>query len=522
MVQNVLLGPGVTVSNILYNGNPAAIGSFQATGTNLGIDEGIVMTTGTVIAGEDGPHGPNDNGASGLDNGYGGSALLSSIISGGTTLNASILEFDFIPYSDTVSFKYVFGSEEYPEWVSAGFNDVFGFFITGPGIIGYQNIAQLPNGAGVVSIDNVSAVTNQQFFVDNGNGTQAPFNSSDAYIQYDGFTKVLKAFSEVQCGETYHLVIAIADVGDGQFDSGIFLEANSLSSPTPVQISYSLSAELFENPNWIAEGCVTSTVVIERETNIDEQLTVPLLVSGSAANGVDYTGIPTSITFNPGQAQVMFTIDVIQDGIVEGLENILLDFPLEDPCGNVTPVSIELFINDTQEVSVEITNPDIECPGENITLYAAAAGGLPPYTYLWNTGETENSISIVPSETGTYFVEVYDDCLNQLAFDTVIVNVPEYEPISIVTPDDISEICPNVSQTLTVEALGGTGNYVYSWTNAVGQVLSTAAELPISPMASTFFVVNVNDECGSNTSDTIFYEVTSPPLILFTLSLIHI
>ena len=60
LVQNILLGPGVTVSNILYNGSPAALGSFQASNTNLGIDEGVVLTTGTVIDNGDGPQGPNN------------------------------------------------------------------------------------------------------------------------------------------------------------------------------------------------------------------------------------------------------------------------------------------------------------------------------------------------------------------------------------------------------------------------------------------------------------------------------
>ena len=82
------------------------------------------------------------------------------------------------------------------------------------------------------------------------------------YIQYDGFTDVLEAVSQVECGQTYHLVIAIADVGDGQWDSGIFLEANSLSSLTPVDISYELSNQVYSEPNWMAEGCVTATVTL--------------------------------------------------------------------------------------------------------------------------------------------------------------------------------------------------------------------------------------------------------------------
>ena len=80
--------------------------------------------------------------------------------------------------------------------------------------------------------------------------------------------------------------------------------------------------------------------------------------------------IPPSITFNPGQSEVSFTIEVLLDGIMEGQENIVLDFPLSDPCGNITPVTIELFIQDLVEVTVEINNPEVGCPGENIVLTA--------------------------------------------------------------------------------------------------------------------------------------------------------
>ena len=210
LVQNVLLGPGVIVSNIMFNGSNAAIGSFSGTGTNLGINQGVIMTTGTILNNGSGPQGPNNLPSCGMDNNIGGSGLLSNNLIGGTqTYNAAILEFDFIPYSDTVKFKYVFGSDEYPEFAppnNSGFNDVFGFFISGPGIVGMQNIAQLPNNGGIVSINNVNAITHPQYFNANGDGNMAPYNSSPFYIQYDGFTDVLEAISQVQCGETYHLI----------------------------------------------------------------------------------------------------------------------------------------------------------------------------------------------------------------------------------------------------------------------------------------------------------------------------
>ena len=120
LVQNVLLGSGVTVSNVMYNGSPGAIGQFTANNTTLGITQGIVMTTGTVQATSSGPQGPNNQSNAGMDNNAPGSPLLTNQVLGGTqTFNAAILEFDFIPYADTVRFKYVFGSDEYPRVCSA-------------------------------------------------------------------------------------------------------------------------------------------------------------------------------------------------------------------------------------------------------------------------------------------------------------------------------------------------------------------------------------------------------------------
>ncbi|MEY4288643.1 MAG: hypothetical protein RLZZ30_731, partial [Bacteroidota bacterium] len=255
LVQNVLLGSGVTVSNVMYNGSPGAIGQFTANNTTLGITQGIIMTTGTVQATSSGPQGPNNQSNAGMDNNAPGSPLLTQVLGGTQTYNAATLEFDFIPYADTVRFKYVFGSDEYPEFAppnNSGYNDVFGFFISGPGIVGMQNIARLPNGGGIVSINNVNTVTNPQFFHFNGDGNSPPYNANPQYIQYDGFTHVLEAVSKVQCGQTYHLIIAIADAGDGQWDSGMFLEANSLSTKTPIEIDYTLSQQVYSNPDWLA------------------------------------------------------------------------------------------------------------------------------------------------------------------------------------------------------------------------------------------------------------------------------
>jgi gliding motility-associated-like protein len=515
LVQNILLGNGVTVSNVTYNGSPVAIAQFTAANTTLGINSGIVMTTGTTLPNGDGPQGPNDASGAGVDNNMGGFNLLSQAIQGTQTYNAAILEFDFIPYADTIRFKYVFGSDEYPEFAppnNTTYNDVFGFFISGPGITGFQNIAKLPNGA-VVSINNVNTITNPFYFVNNGDGNTAPYNQSPQYIQYDGFTKVLEAVSQVQCGQTYHLILAIADVGDGQWDSGIFLEANSLSTITPVEIDHTLSQQVFANPDWMAEGCVTTNVTLTRQSNLNQNLTIPIQLSGTATNGIDYSGIPASINFPPGQTTASFTIQSLTDALVEGLETLTLTFPITDPCGNITPLVLDLWIQDNQPMQVILTSSPITCPGDPVTINSQISGGVQPYTYQWSTGQNTGSMIFTPTTTQSVWLAVSDACTGIPAYDTILVTVPVLSPLTIQASPDVTEICPYIPATLGVQASGGSGQYTYVWT--INNVLSgTTDSLLVNPGSSSMYLITVTDNCGNTIQDSISYTILSPPLVL--------
>jgi gliding motility-associated-like protein len=517
LVQNILLGNGVTVSNVTYNGSPLAIAQFSATGTNLGISSGIVMTTGTTLPNGDGPQGPNNAAGAGFDNTTPGFPLLTNAIGGTPTFNAAVLEFDFIPYADTVRFKYVFGSDEYPEFAppnNTTYNDVFGFFISGPGIVGNQNIAKLPNGS-VVSINNVNGITNPFYYVNNGDGATAPYNSSPQYIQYDGFTKVLEAVSKVQCGQTYHLIIAVADVGDGQWDSGIFLEANSLSTLTPVDINYTLSQQVFPNPDWLAEGCVTAAVTLERQNNLSQALSIPVQLSGTATNGVDYNGIPASINFAPGQSTVNFTVTTLIDNMPEGLETLTITFPIADPCGNITPLVIDLFIQDNSPIQVQISGNPINCPGDPVNLNTLVSGGVQPYTYLWSTGQNTGSITLTPSATQQVSILVNDACGGATAHDTITVVVPILPPLALQLSPDIIEICPFIPATIGVQASGGTGQYTYSWTTN-GVFLGAQDSITVNPASSSVYTVTVTDQCANSIQDSLSYTITSPPLVAQT------
>ena len=164
LVQNVLVGGGVTTSAWSYTGGANSKGTFtNGAMTNLGLNSGIVLSTGTASL--------IDNPASyfmSLDLGLAGDAQLNAINNGTTTHDASILEFDFVPLSDTVKFRYVFGSEEYPNWVCSQYQDIFAFFVSGPNPAGGNytnyNIAQIPGTTLPVSVNSVNNGSIAQVF----------------------------------------------------------------------------------------------------------------------------------------------------------------------------------------------------------------------------------------------------------------------------------------------------------------------------------------------------------------------
>lgn len=214
-ISTILGGNCVQISNVTYNagnGTSALYSNFP------GFGDGIIITTGQAAFAV----GPNDESSAGIDNFLPGDLLLDQQIVGYQTYNATILEFDFVAsYSGNVSVDYVFGSEEYEEFVNSSFNDVFGFFVSGGNINGVQNIALIPGTTTPVAINNVNMLLNSQYYVNNDNGTE---------VEYDGFTVPLTATFYADSGMVYHLKIAIADAGDGVFDSAVFLKTSALNT----------------------------------------------------------------------------------------------------------------------------------------------------------------------------------------------------------------------------------------------------------------------------------------------------
>ena len=516
LVQNVLLGSGVTASNITYTGSAQAIGYFDATSTNVGIPTGVILTTGTclnstgggILGGPQGPHGPNNAGGAGVDNNEPGDPQL-AILGGTDSYNAAVLEFDFVPLSDTIKFNYVFGSEEYLEFVNGGVNDAFAFFLTGPNPAGgnynSQNIALVPGTNTPVTIDNVNNIANSAYYRDNGDGSNAPYNNSSYYVQYDGMTKVLQAFAKVECGQTYHIKIAISDIGDGVYDSGVFLEAGSFASPNPVTITNSLSFDGFSNNQTLVEGCADATITINR-TDASLADAYPVTISGSATMGTDFSNIPNSISFAAGQTTQTINVSAFLDAINESTETIQIDIDVPSNCGNTSTETILLDIHNVEPLNIDLPDVDIVCPNDPAVLTPNISGGFPHYNYLWSTGETSSSITVNPSSNTTYTLTVTDTC-GTTEVHNVNVNLIPYIPMTVDAGNDITVQCPSEISTLTGTVIDGAGPFSYSWSTG-DTILSTN----VSPLISSNYVLTVTDLCGNTVSDDVFVTVVLQPL----------
>ena len=478
-LAQMLAGPGITVSNATLTGSPAAAGSFDGSASNIGMNSGIILCTGPITLAP----GPNNTGSAGQDNGQPGNSQLNGL-AGANTFNAIVLEFDFIPLSNTIEFEYVFGSEEYPEWVNSGYNDAFAFFISGPGIAGQQNIALIPGTALPVTINNVNAGSYSQYYVNNAGG---------ASVQYDGFTTVLTATSPVQACETYHLKIMIADAGDGVWDSGVFLEEGSLTSSV-VEITTTTAT----SDSTAYENCSNATVTFTLSETLSTDYVVNFNVTGTATNGVDFPQIPTTVTIPANTLSTSFQIEPVYDGVIEGVETVIIDVQTS-VCGTDT---ILIYINDVSPVTVEAFGDTAFCGGTAM-LWASAQGGAGSHTYSWSNGMTTDTIFVSPNTTTTYTVTSNDFCAST-------VPEPSDQVTVTIDPTPVADAGPDIPYCAgDPVTLSGSGGADYNWFEIPSMTnVGNTASATLNPVGDVdYMMVAWFGSC----SDTDYVSITELP-----------
>ena len=433
MVNDVLSGQGVSASNITFTGDANQLGFFNGVISNIGLDSGLVISTGNV----------NDIPAGGalstdFNNTTGDPDLLTiakSVTSNPqagnitSTGDVATLEFDFAVVGDTVEFRFVFASDEYTQWINSVYNDIFSFFLSGPGISGpYNAPAGFPNGAvnvavvpgtqTPITISSIHPSLNQQYYI--GTPTGHSFN---------GFTTVLTAKYPVQCGGTYHFKFAIADCQDRTLDTGVLIEANSLTS-SGVGIS---AVTPFPN-NTLVEGCGSGEVYIIR-SDTSKNDTINLDITGNATSS-DYNapGLQSTVVFPTGADTITINIDALIDSQVEGVDTLYIQILGNTGCNMVT-----LLIEDYQPMEItSITDSINICtPAQTGEIEVAIKGGRGPFGYWWDNGAPSGATSYVkPEETTNYSVVVSDMCGNTVEGGPVQVWVQcKLEVANVFTPN---------------------------------------------------------------------------------------
>ena len=505
LIQSRLVGLGVTVSNVTFNGSSAnitsnQIGSFDAINgafTQLMLSGGIIMSSGKVSDAV----GPNTLPLASTSMGTPGDADLNAL-SGKTTHDAAVLEFDFIPIADTLKFQYVFGSEEFFQYCNSNYNDCFGFFLSGPGISGpYSNssinVAKMPDGVTDVTINNLCSNSLYQWC--NAPTTGWPscnFPRGDgAYFRYNGFSYVFTAWHVVQPCQVYHIKLAVSDAQDDVWDSGVFLQENSFSA-TGMSVS-----NTFTHPglaNAAIEGCSNATITFKLQVPTINNDTINYTIGGTATNGVDYTTIPNFVIIPAGMDSINLIIQPLMDNLTEGTESVILNIPITN-CSGTTNYHDTVYILDNFTLIANAGNDTSVCLGQSVTLHAQHTGGQPPYTYLWSNGSTVATTTVTPvAGSNIFYVDITDAC-SATTRDTVVVTGMS-QPF-VTNTNLIFQVCNG--QTTNIVLQSSAPGSTFTWTATCGNGNITGYS------AGSGLTINQTLFNAGTTIDTVIYHVTA-------------
>lgn len=516
MAQN-LVGVGVEIFNVEVTAADSSYAYYSSSNTEIGTSEGILLTTGRALNAIgpndetglpilDGPDGCGPNSTCALyDNDFPGSELLTLANGGLTTWDATTFEFDIVPQGDSLKFNFNFASEEYLEWVGSSFNDVFGFFISGPGVGVDVNIALVPGTSDAVAINNVNHIDNTEYFFDN----QDPLGQQ---IQYDGFTTGIKAeVGELTACETYHLKLIIADGSDHLYDSGVFI---STIESNPITITTSTLG----GTDFMVEGCNDGTVEFSSTFVPTEDIEVNFTLTGLAEFGVDYTTNPDlnlfydaledvyTLIIPSGQSSVSFDIFPIGDGLAEGQEEITISLVDQLCDGFEFQSSVDFSILDEIDVSITPETATI-CNGQCVTLTGSAVtDGMATFEWSPTDGlDDPSSLTVIacPTETTTYtLTSTLAGCVVS-ASATIDVTEPE------LTFDVTNITCIDGSTgAIDVTVLDANEPIEYTWT--FNDLFLTNAEDP-QDLEAGIYCVTIVDADGCTTTDCV--EVTEEDVL---------
>jgi gliding motility-associated-like protein len=238
LVNNVLINsPCINATNITWRtgtnfGSTNGIGYFQNTNPNFPMQSGVILSTGNIANAA----GPNTSMQSSGSNAWTGDATLEATLASYgvnmTSANATVLEFDFVPMSPNFNFNFLFASEEYGNF-QCQFSDAFAFLLTNMTTGVTTNLAVVPGTNTPISVvtirdflyNSTCPSVNPQYFGSFNGGT----NAAGSATNFNGQTKVMNAAATLTPNTPYRIKLVIADRGDYQSDSAIFISSNSFN-----------------------------------------------------------------------------------------------------------------------------------------------------------------------------------------------------------------------------------------------------------------------------------------------------
>jgi gliding motility-associated-like protein len=512
-----LTGSGVNISNATLNCSTVANGIFNVVSSNLGLDSGIVLTSGRALTdnGLEGINGPESLEPSNDLNMPGDNDL--NILSGQATEDACILEFDFIPAGDTIRFDYVFGSVEYQDFSCSSFNDVFGFLISGPGYTNPTNIAVIPGTNIPVTVNSTTdPVINDVDIADlpdcQAMGPGSPFsqyyidNQLGTTISYRGFTTILTAVASVQPCSTYHLKLAIADADDANLDSGVFLKAGSLSS-TDISVTSIGGGGLIAPEPYCVRECLPGEFkfTLGEITNFDYVIKFDL--GGSAIMGYDYTPIPDSIIIPAGQMEASLFINGLAVPPV-GPKDVFLYVKSPFNCSGITYLdTAKMVIYDS--LYAKILTPDTAiCRLQSAQIISVADAIL---SIQWVPGTTLDNDAILnpiasPTSTTTYtMIASLPGSGCPPVHNSVTISIAE-EPIVNIGSD--LAICLGNSYQFQPTITPSNQTYAFTWspgTDLDNTTISNATTTPTADITYYLMATPTNASCPGY--DTVLVHV---------------
>lgn len=523
LVDGVLIpvGSGTTISNITFSGvynnsNRYQIGYFATAGTTLGdmgFTDGVVLSTGNtnhipltlgVDPGSVAQMATNYTSCTTgeiRETGTCGTFVNDVNILAGSNnyYNAAILEFDFVPVSNSVQFRYVFGSEEYEDdggfinYQCSNYNDKFGFLISGPGITGANgydnnavNIATLANGS-EVGINSV----NNGIVGSSGGGPSASncLGVNPAWIQNVSTAEFLGPIDGTELngntialiatrtgltpGQTYHIRLIVTDVNDGTYDAVVYLEAGSFTTDPPCTNPVAPTASTTIQPN-----CITPTGTIEVTAPLGGNLEYSI-------DGVNYQSVTTFAGLIPGSYDV--TAQVVGTTCVSTITSVTVN-PL--PTGPAAP---------TGSATIQ---PDCTTPSGTIVITAPLGGTI------------QYSIDGTNYQSGTTFSGLTPGSYNVTSLDTTIGCE---STISVIVVNNIPSgpAAPTGSVTVQPDCIIPTGTIVL--TAPLGTTLEYSVDGITYQSGTTFtglvagtYDVTVQDT-GTGCASTITQITINPP-----------